>query len=475
MSQQNEQSAIEAGVRDQVVAQFERTIDDLCALVRIPSVSWPAFDQAHVAESAQAIAGMLRETNIFDVVDVRQAPIEGQENAADPELGHPAVIARREARNGRPTVLLYAHHDVQPPGKDEDWQTPPFEPTLRDGRLYGRGAADDKAGVMSHVGAIRSLADALTALGEDLDLGIALFIEGEEEWASQSFGNFLRENRELLAADAIIVADSGNWDLNTPALTVALRGAVAFNLKIETLDRASHSGMFGGAVPDAMLATVRLLDTLWDADGAVAVEGLRDADLAVPEYSEARLREETGLLDGVSPIGTGDILSRIWAKPSISVTGIDAPDIANASNTLIPSTRVRISARIAPGQDPAEAFEAFKRHLQARAPFGAKLTFEDGDFGQAFQVDTSGWAVAEVRQAMADAWEREPVDIGVGGSIPFIAELVEEFPGAEILVTGVEDPDGRAHSPNESLHMETFRKSMLTEALFLARLNQRTR
>ncbi|TDP89297.1 acetylornithine deacetylase/succinyl-diaminopimelate desuccinylase-like protein [Leucobacter luti] len=463
-----DQTAIETGIRTAVDAQFARTMEDLQELVRIPSVSWPAFDAAHVAHSAEAIAALLRETGVFDVVDVRRAPIEG-----DTALGQPAVVARREPRNGRPTVLLYAHHDVQPPGKDEDWDTPPFEPTERNGRLYGRGAADDKAGVMAHLGAIRAFAAAAEQEGNELDLGIALFIEGEEEWASQSFGNFLRENRDLLAADAIIVADSSNWDEHTPALTVALRGAVAFNLRVDTLDHASHSGMFGGAVPDGMLAGIRTLNALWDAEGAVAVPGLVTAELELPEYGEARLREEAGLLDGVSPIGRGAILSRLWAQPAITVTGIDAPDVANASNTLIPGIRVRVSARIAPGQDPAAAYEAISAHLSAHAPFGARLTFEDPDFGQAFLVDTSGWAVTEVRGAMADAWERDPVDIGVGGSIPFIAELVEEFPGAQILVTGVEDPDGRAHSPNESLHIESFRKSLLTEALFLARLNAR--
>ena len=461
-----QQSTFESAIRAAATAGHERTLDDLQRLVRIPSVSWPAFDPAHVAASAEAIADLLREIGVFDVVDVRRAPIEG-----GAELGHPAVVARREAKNGRPTVLLYAHHDVQPPGKDADWESPAFEPTFRNGRLYGRGAADDKAGVMAHIGAIRALSAAAEAEGRELDLGIALFIEGEEEWASQSFGNFLRENRELLAADAIIVADSSNWDEVTPALTVALRGAVAFNVRIETLDRASHSGMFGGAVPDAMLAAVRLLDTLWDADGAVAVEGLGSSELEVPAYDEDRLRLETGLLEGVSPIGRGEILSRLWAQPAISITGIDVPDVANASNTLIPSVRVRISARIAPGQDPSAAYAALTQHLEQRAPFGAKLTFEDPGLGQAFQVDTSGWAVADVRGAMADAWEREPVDIGVGGSIPFIAELVEEFPAAQILVTGVEDPDGRAHSPNESLHLESFRKALLTEALFLARVN----
>ncbi|WP_448809977.1 M20/M25/M40 family metallo-hydrolase [Agromyces bauzanensis] len=452
-------------VRTAVDAGFPATIADLARLVRIPSVSWPAFDAAHVAESAEAVAELLRGTGVFELVEVRRALVEDGS-----ELGQPAVVASRPARNGRPTVLLYAHHDVQPPGKDEDWETPPFEPTQRGDRLHGRGVADDKAGVMAHVGAIRAFAE----VAGDFDLGLAMFIEGEEEWASRSFANFLRENRELLAADAIIVADSGNWDVETPAITVALRGAVAFNLRIDTLAHASHSGMYGGAAPDAMLAAIRLLDSMWAADGSVAVEGLRSADLETPDYDEAQLRAEAGLLDGVSPIGNGTILSRIWAQPAITVTGIDAPDVANASNTLVPGVRVRVSARIAPGQDAGEAFDAMRSHLEAHAPFGARLTFEDVDTGQAFLVDTSGWAVAETRAAMAEAWGREAVEIGVGGSIPFIAELVAEFPDAQILVTGVEDPDSRAHSPNESLHLGVFKRALLSEALFLARLETRS-
>lgn len=452
-------------LRTAVEHGFPSTVADLTRLVRIPSVSWSAFDPDHVARSAEAVAELVRGLGVFDVVDVRRAAIgDGDES------GQPAVVARRAARNGRPTVLLYAHHDVQPPGRDEDWDSAPFEPTLRGDRLYGRGAADDKAGVMSHIAAIRALVD---VLGDDLDLGIALFIEGEEEFGSRSFANFLREQRDLLEADAIVVADSNNWDVDTPALTVALRGNVTFRLTVTTLDHASHSGMFGGAVPDAMLATVRLLDTLWDADGSVAVAGLRSADLTTPDYDEAQLRAETGLLDGVAPIGRGSILSRIWAQPSITITGIDAPSVANASNTLLPSTAVRLSARIAPGQDAREAYEALRAHLLANAPFGARLEIEDVDTGQPFLVDTSGWAVAEAKAAMAEAWGREPVDIGVGGSIPFIAELVEEFPAAQILVTGVEDPDSRAHSPNESLHLGVFRRAVLAEAAFLARLDAR--
>ncbi len=452
-------------IRRAVDAGFPGTVADLAALVRIPSVSWPAFDAGHVAQSAEVVAELLRGTGVFEVVEVRRAMVVGGS-----ELGQPAVVAHRPARGNRPTVLLYAHHDVQPPGRDEDWETPPFEPTQRGDRLHGRGAADDKAGVMAHIGAIRALSEA----AGDFDLGIAVFIEGEEEWASQSFGNFLAENRELLEADAIIVADSGNWDLETPAITVALRGAVAFNLRVATLTHASHSGMYGGAAPDAMLAAIRLLDSLWNEDGSVAVDGLRSAGLETPDYDEAQLRAEAGLLDGVSPIGNGPILSRIWSQPSITVTGIDAPDVANASNTLVPGVRVRISARVAPGQDVIEAFEAIRAHLEAHAPFGAHLTFEEPDTGQAFLVDTSGWAVEETRVAMTEAWGKAPVEVGVGGSIPFIAELVAEFPNAQILVTGVEDPDSRAHSPNESLHLGVFKRALLSEALFLARLDART-
>jgi acetylornithine deacetylase/succinyl-diaminopimelate desuccinylase-like protein len=366
--------------------------------------------------------------------------------------------------------MLYAHHDVQPPGKDEDWESAPFEPTVRGDRLYGRGAADDKAGVMAHVASVRALA---AVLGDDLDLGLAVFIEGEEESGSRSFASFLEANHDALSADVIVVADSDNWDVDTPALTVGLRGNVTLRLTVRTLEHASHSGMFGGAVPDAMLAMVRLLASLHDDDGSVAVEGLSTHEAQTPEFDEQRLREEAALLDGVTPIGTGPILSRIWSKPSITVTGIDAPSVANASNTLAAAVSMKISARVAPGQSSKDAFAAIERHLRAHVPFGAHLHIDDVDTGDPFLVDTSGWAVGLALQAMADAWGRPPVQTGIGGSIPFIADLVRVFPDAQILVTGVEDPDTRAHSPNESLHLGVFKRAILTEALLLARLNGR--
>ncbi len=460
-------SDVDDAIRLAVSGGLPSTIADLSRLVRIPSVSWAAFDPAHVRESAEAVAALAEGTGLFDSVSITQAPIGDTD-----ELGQPAVLATRRAKNGRPTVMLYAHHDVQPPGKDEDWESKPFEPTVRGDRIYGRGAADDKAGVMAHIASLRALTE---AVGDDIDLGLALFIEGEEEFGSRSFANFLVANRDALTADAIIVADSNNWDEKTPALTIGLRGNVTFRLTVRTLEHASHSGMFGGAVPDAMLATIRLLATFWDAEGSVAIDGLSSYPGETPEYTEEQLRAEAGLLPGVRPIGTGSLLGRIWNQPSITVTGIDAPTVANASNTLSPAVTVKVSVRVAPGQTARDAADAIERHLAAHAPFGASLEIDDLDLGDPFLVDTSGYAVQETKRAMADAWGVEPVELGIGGSIPFIADLVREFPDAEILVTGVEDPHSRAHSPNESLHLGVFHRSVLSEALLLGRLNAHQR
>lgn len=450
---------LEERLRAAVAEAMPQAVADLTGLVAIPSVSWPSFDQAPMRASAEAIRDLAAQTGLFDDVTIRTARIPGTE-----EDGQPAVLATREAAGRR--VLLYAHHDVQPVGDEALWQTAPFVATERDGRLYGRGTADDKAGVLTHLTALKVVR---RVLGAGFGLGVSLFVEGEEEYGSRSFGQFLTDNRDALAADLIVVADSSNWDSDTPGLTVALRGNARFTLRVRTLTHALHSGMFGGAVPDAMLATIKLLGTLWDQTGAVAVPGLAVREGAVPAYDEQRLREETDLPATSSPIGTGPILDRIWNRPSITVTGIDHTSVAAASNTLSPEVTVVISARIAPGQDATEAYQAIRSHLEANAPFGAQLEFSEVDCGQGFEA-RPGWATELGLAALERGYGVKPVELGVGGSIPFISELAAEFPGAGILVTAVLDPLGAPHSPNESLHLATFEHAILAEALLLAGL-----
>ncbi|GAB3294993.1 dipeptidase [Pseudoclavibacter terrae] len=445
---------------DAVEDRFPATIARLSGLVRIPSVSWDAFDRVHVQRSAERTAELLRELELFDAVE-----IEGVETS-DGYAGQPAVIATRQAEPGQPTVLLYAHHDVQPQGSADDWRTPPFEPTLRDGRLYGRGASDDKAGVMTHIAALEALG---TATSGRPRIGLSVFIEGEEENGSRSFSDFLAKHRAALGADAIIVADSDNPSTTTPGLTVSLRGNVTMKVTVRTLGHASHSGMLGGAVPDAMLAAVRLLDTLWDADGAVAVAGLGTRSGGLAGGDEADIRRDAELLDGVTTIGRGSVHDRLWNQPAITITGIDAPSVAEASNTLLPVVSVRLSARIAPGDDAVEAYAALERHLTEHAPFGAHIEITQPDVGQPFLVDTAGPAVGLMKSAMRDGWGADPAETGIGGSIPFIAALAEVYPDAEILVTGVEDPATMAHSPNESQDLGVLRRAISAEGLFLLR------
>jgi acetylornithine deacetylase/succinyl-diaminopimelate desuccinylase-like protein len=379
------------------------------------------------------------------------------------EGGAPAVIGHIDGPQGAPTVMLYAHHDVQPPGDDADWDSPPFEPTERDGRLYGRGAADDKAGIMAHLAALRAHAG-------NLPVGVTVFVEGEEEVGSDSLMTILERHGDKLRADAIVLADSMNWDIGTPALTTTLRGLVRVVVTVSTLDHGVHSGMFGGAVPDALTALVRLLATLHDDEGNVAIAGLRSGEAADLDFSEERLREESGLLDGVSTIGSGPLLSRMWTKPSLTTIGINAPSVEKSSNTLVPSASAKLSMRIAADEVPSDAFAALEKHLREHAPWGARVEVTLDDQGAGFSADASGPVYDQARAAFADAWGREPVDIGVGGSIPFVAAFAERFPEAAILITGVEDPDTRAHGANESLHLGEFENVCVAEAVLFARL-----
>ncbi|TQR88424.1 dipeptidase [Mycobacterium hodleri] len=423
---------------------------DLEALVRIESVWADHGRRDEVHRTAEMVSKLLSEAGFDDIRTVSEG-------------GAPAVIARRPAPEGAPTVLLYAHHDVQPEGDVSKWASAPFEPTERDGRLYGRGTADDKAGIATHLAAIR-------AFDGDLPVGVTVFVEGEEESGSPSLGALLGAHRDLLAADVIVIADSMNWTTEIPSLTVSLRGLADCIVEVATLDHGLHSGMWGGVVPDAVSVLVRLLASLHDDDGNVAVEGLHEGSAADVEYSDEQVREETGMLDGVTQIGTGSVAERLWAKPAITVIGLDTTSIEKSSNTLIPSARAKVSMRVAPGGDARRHLEALTRHLEQNAPWGAKVTVTPGDLGQPYAIDATGPVYDAARAAFRQAWGTDPVDMGVGGSIPFIAEFAAAFPDAKILVTGVEDPATQAHSIDESLDLGVLERAATSEALLLEAL-----
>ena len=444
---------------------FPEALENLKNLVRIPGIAWEAFDASQLDKSAEAVKSLFEELGVFDKVEILRA---GYGNS---QLGAPAIVATRKAKNSRPTILLYAHHDVQPPGDDVLWVSTPFEPEIRNGRMYGRGAADDKAGIIAHYASVKLLAE---IAGADFDLGLAIFIEGEEEAGSPSFASFLETHKDQLEGDAIVVADSGNWSTSVPAITTTLRGLASLEFEVRTLDHAVHSGMYGGAVPDAMLALVRILGSMWDENGSVTISGLFSAEKSNLDYSEAQLRSDSGLLPSTLPIGTGPILPRIWTKPALTLIGLDYPTVALSSNTLVPSLKAKLSLRIAPGDDPERALEALKGHILAHNTLGAEITFGAVELGKPFSLVESGWAKTLAEQSLSLAFGEKSVDIGIGGSIPFIADLERVFPSAQVLVTGVEDPDSRAHSPNESLHLEGFQSAILAQLLFLLGGNQIT-
>lgn len=433
-----------------VEANFPGIVDELSRLVAIQSVSADPSRVDQVTRSAQAVADLISATGCEDVRIVSEG-------------GRPAVIARYPAPPGRPTVCLYAHHDVQPEGDRATWLTDPFQTTERDGRLFGRGAADDKGGFAVHLAALR-------AFGGKPPVGVTLFVEGEEEIGSPSLSKLLAAHRDELAADVFVIADSGNWAVGTPAFTTSLRGLVDIVVELRTLDHAVHSGAFGGVVPDALTAMCRLLATLHDDRGSVAVSGLTQGLGPELDYPADRLRSESGILDGVTYIGDGTVVERIWNKPAISVIALDATPVSKASNTLIPSARAKISMRLAPGDNAQRALGHLVEHLRAHVPWGAQLEIVEADTGEPSVIPFEGPYAEAARVAFAEAWGRNPVFIGQGGSIPMVAEFAEAFPEATVLVTAVSDPDSRMHGANESVHLGDLLAACLAEALFLESL-----
>lgn len=429
---------------------FPSVVADLSDMVAIDSVSADPERADQVQRSARAVADLVTGLGCDDV----QVVTEG---------GQPAVLARFPAPAGAPTVCLYAHHDVQPEGDPQLWQSPPFAATERAGRLFGRGAADDKGGLAVHLAALR-------AFDGRPPVGVVLFVEGEEEVGSASLPAILAAHREALAADVFVIADSGNWEVGVPAFTTSLRGFTDCVVELRTLDHAVHSGAFGGVVPDALTALCRLLATLHDDQGNVVVPGLHAGPGPDLDYPEDRLRTDAGMLPGVRLIGEGSVVERIWTKPAVSVIALDATPVSRASNTLIPSARAKISVRLAPGDDAQRALDHLVDHLHRQVPWGAKLTVTKGELGQPSEIGFSGLYAEAARAAFAEAWGREPVFIGQGGSIPLVAEFATAFPEATVLVTAVSDPDSRMHGANESVHLGDLRAACLAETLFLQSL-----
>jgi acetylornithine deacetylase/succinyl-diaminopimelate desuccinylase-like protein len=432
---------------------FPEVRRDLERLIRIPSVAFPGFDPEPVRRSAEATVEILEATGLRGVRLLEEEGIP------------PAVFGELPGPEAAPVVLLYAHHDVQPAGDDSDWDSPPFEPSERDGRLYGRGSCDDKAGVALHQAAV-------LAHGGRPPVGIKVFVEGEEEVGSPNLDRFLERFGEDLRADVIVLADATNWRIGVPGLTTRLRGLVDCEVEVRTLDHAVHSGMYGGVFPDALTSLCRLLATLHDDEGNVAIDGLATGSSDPLDLTEEDLRREMGTVDGLRPIGRGALTERLWTRPSVSVLGIDAPRVREAANILVPAARGKVSLRLAPGQDPHAAMKALARHLEERAPWGAEVRVEEGASAWPVTVDAAGPVFDAAREALREAWGTEAVDIGAGGTIPFVKGFADAYPEARILLWGVEDPDGRAHGANESLLLEDFRKNCLAEALLLERLGR---
>ncbi len=435
-------------ITERLDALFPRLQLILEELVRVPSVSAAGYDVEQVHRSAEATRVLLEQAG---ATNVQLLHVEG---------AHPAVYGEVAGPAEAPTVLLYAHHDVQPAGPSAAWETDPFEPEVRAGRLYGRGAADNKAGIIVHLGA-------LGAHAAQPPVNVKLFIEGEEEIGSLHLADYIEQYADMLAADIIVIADSGNIRTGAPSLTTSLRGLVDCNVEVRVLENPVHSGLGGGIVPDALISISRLLASLHHEDGTVAVAGRVGYEPAAFDYPEASIRSELGVLDSVDLIGEGSLASRMWTRPAIAVLALDAPPVADAINQIVPVAKAKVSMRIAPGDDPQAAMDALVEHLETHAPWGVEVTVTPGSQGQAFALDTSGPGYDAFRAGFAAAWGTETTDIGVGGSIPFVAAFSQRYPEATILLTGAADDKSQAHAPNESVDLEEVRRAALAEAIAL--------
>jgi len=443
-------------LRAAVAEGMPRTIQDLSRLVRIPSIAFPGYDPAPVRQAAEATAEIL-EASGFRGVRLIELP-DG--------VDHPAVFGEVPGPPGSPTVLLYAHHDVQPEGPLDEWTSPPFAPEIRQGRLYGRGTSDDKCGIAMHAATIR-------AWNGEPPVTVKVMVEGEEEASTAHLPFLIEGHRDLLACDVVGVADGGNWRTGVPALETSMRGIVDCRVTVRVLDLAVHSGSFGGPIPDALSSLARILATLHDDEGNVAIEGLSSLPWDGVQVSEDELREQTPLGPGVRLIGSGPIAERLWTKPAVSVLGIDAPGVREASNQLVPVATAKVSLRIPPGEDPLRARELLARHLVERASWGVDVRVDEGDAGSGMRIRSDGPAFAAMLRSMERAYGRPPVQSGSGGSIPLVPVLSRAFPDAEILVYGASDEKSQYHSIDESVDLADLERSVLAQALLFGELAAR--
>lgn len=457
-----------AAVLQAIQARFDTTIGELIELARIPGVSAAGFDPTEVERSAAATAQLLADAGLHHVETLR---LDG---------AHPYVVADwLDAGPKAPTALIYAHHDVQPPGRLDHWDTPAFEPTVRaDGRLYGRGVVDDKAGILLHTAAIRGWLDCTGSL----PINVKLIVEGEEEIGSEHLAEFLRAHRERFDADVLVLSDTANLETGLPSLTTSLRGLVTIDVTVRALDHPVHSGMWGGPVPDAATALARLLARLVDASGEIAVPGLLDdvPDLTPEQraaidglpFDEANFRRDAGLRPNAPFAGDPrySVYERIWRRPALAITAIEGMPLATAANQLIAVARARVGVRLAPGQAADRVAKAVVDFLHSDPPYGVEVSLETSSAVPGWQTQPMGPAFDAARRALAAGFGRDPVTIGCGGSIPFVGPFSQVLGGIPALLLGLEDPPCNAHGENESLELEDFRKAAIAAAHLLAEL-----
>lgn len=439
-------------LRGAVASLMPRAKDELAELVSFKSVADAKQFPPEECEKAASWVAAAFEAEGFQDVGAHETPD-----------GSKAVVGHRPGPAGSPTVLLYCHYDVQPPLDDSAWQTPVWELTEKDGRWYGRGAADCKGNIVMHLTALR-------ALGKDAQCTVKLVAEGSEEQGTGGLEAFVPKNAELLRADAILVCDAGNFAVGQPAVTTSLRGLANVVVTVSTLSSSMHSGMFGGPAPDAMAALVQMLATLRDAEGNTTVRGL-DATQTWDgaAYPSEQFRADAMVLDGVDLVGGGSVSDMLWARPALTILGIDCPPVVGSAAAIQPSVRARLNLRVPPGTDAKEAQDALVAHLEAVAPWNAKIEIEREAFGDPFVGSTSGPAYETLAAAMHDAYGVDSTTEGQGGSIPLCNVFQETYPDAEIMLLGVEEPRCLIHAPNESVDPSEIENMAIAEALFLQR------